>query len=136
MKTKTTYENLFNFAFAAQSWLAGGKDRDKTKLGYAITRMMPRVQKLQGKYNNGVEDINIDCCATDDKGIILRDEGGNYKFTKDGLKERNKRRESLFESEIEIEPYFATDVPADLTDLEREAFYGFIIREEATAAEA
>jgi len=130
MKTKTTFENVLTFALTAQVWLAQNKDNENTKLGYAISRMNARIQKAQQRYNNQREDIQIDCCQTDEKGIILKDEQGQYKFTKPELKRRNKEWQDLFEKEIEIEPYFATALPDDLTYVEREAFAGFVISPE------
>ncbi len=133
MKTKTTFERLFEFARAADGWLARDKANERTKLGYAISRMTARVKKAQERYLAAVEDINIDACATDDKGIILRDSRGDFTYTRDGLKQRNKLRQELYESEIEVEPYFATQLPDDLTEAEREAFEGFVVREEMAA---
>lgn len=57
---KTTYEKLFNYAMVAQTWLDGNKERANTKLGYAISRLSTRVQKAQQRYNEAIDDINIE----------------------------------------------------------------------------
>jgi hypothetical protein len=134
MTTKTTYEKLFTFSHIAQAWLNAGKDRVNTKLGYAITRLAPRLQKLERKYQNAIADIQIDCCEVDERGIILKDERGEFRFTKVGLKDRNRKQLELLEAEIEIEPYYASQAPDDLSESEREAFEGFVLKVEADAA--
>lgn len=141
---KTTYEKLFYYNEIAQAWLEDNPPRERTKLGYAISRLTPRVRKAFQQYQNLREDIAVDTCAVDEKGLILRETHNNeYKYTKEKQAERNQRWRKLYESEIEIEPYFATQAPNDLTVIEREAFAGLVIREEdafpedkATAAEA
>jgi|ERR1043165_74288 hypothetical protein len=131
---KTTYEKLFIFANTAQRWLASGKGRTETKLGYALKRMDSQVKALHEKHQAALQDINIDCCAVDAAGVILNDEYGRLRFTKDGLRERNKKQEELSQSEIEIEPCFATQTPDDLSDAEREAFAGFVLKVDEAAA--
>lgn len=134
MSSKTTYERLINYNAHSRVWLNEDKGNAKTKLGYAISRLSPRIEKLLQRYQNESEDINIDHCATDDKGYILRDERGDYRFTRDELKKRNHARQKLFESEVEIEPYFATEVPDDLPAAFHEICLGLIIREETESA--
>ncbi len=140
MKIKTTYEKLFGYAVVASAYLAEKESRKDTKLGYAIiTRMDPRVSSAQKRYQLASEEISIDHCATDEKGIVLKDGNGNFEFTKEGLKERNKKRQELFESvEIEVEVYIATQVPDDLTPAEYDALEGFVLpqREETTSTDA
>lgn len=141
MKIKITFERLFGeFEPVASVWLARGENA-KTKLGYAIDKMRPRIKKAREVYANLLEDINIDECSVDEKQNILRnDDGppddGGYVFTKEGKKKRNKRRQELWESKTEIEVYFATALPKDLTTAEREAFSGIVIEEKAQAATA
>lgn len=133
MNVTTTYERVFNFARTASEWLAKAEGNQNTKLGYAITRLEPRVKKVAEQYTNATDDINITHCSTDDKGNILRDEHREYKFTKDALKLRNSDRQKLFESAIEFKPYYATELPKDLTFAELDAFEGFVIKEGATS---
>jgi len=141
MKIKITYERLFGeFEPAAMVWLASG-DNAKTKLGYAINKLRPRIKKERERYANKLEDVNIDECSVDEKQNIIRNDEGppddqGYVFTKEGKKKRNKRRTELWESETEIEAYFATSVPEDLSAADREAFMGIVIEEKAQAAAA
>ncbi len=141
MKMKVTHERLFGeFEPTAMVWLARGENA-KSKLGYAIEKMRPRIKKAKETYSNLLEEINIDECSVDDKQNIIRDDDGppddgGYVFTKEGKKKRNKRRQQLWEQGIEIEVYFATTVPDDLTTQERDAFAGLVIEEKVQAAAA
>jgi hypothetical protein len=133
---KTTHEDLIAFSQAAQAWLDKDKANANTKLGYAIAKLHTRMKKILDRYNNAREDIQIDTCSPDEKGIILRDERGNYRYTKEGMKERNKQLQALYETPCEIEPYIATALPDDLTEIERDQFAGFVIRVEMEATRA
>jgi hypothetical protein len=127
MKLKTTYEQLFIFARAAQAWLAKDKANPATKMGYAIHKMITRTEQHQNRYNNAVADLQADNCATDDKGVMLRDARGGLEYTKDGFKKLTKQRQALYETDIEVEVYYATLIPTDLTDVERDEFAGFVL---------
>ncbi len=128
MKTTVTYEQVNAFRMAALSWMAHDESRKDTKLGYAISRVMTRAEKLMQQMANIREDLHIDHCVVDDKSVIVHDERGNYKFTKPELKKLNVKLQQLFESSVEIEPYFATEIPAGLSFVEIEHFTGFVLR--------
>lgn len=140
-----TYGRLFDAALAAQRWLnAAGSDgkrdetkatgRKNTKLGYALTRMEPRIKKVAEAFNLLIEEVNIDHAATDEKKILVLDERGGFRYTPERLKERNAAQRALNLRECEIDCYFATEVPDDLTEEETEALTGFVIKEEAASA--
>ncbi len=72
----------------------------KDKLSYAIeTHVAPSVakafQKIQERFNEERNDLLVEHCYTDEKGIIQRDEKGSYQFTKQGQKEINKAVKEL-----------------------------------------
>lgn len=127
MKNKTTHERMFDFIAVAQMWLAKDKGHIDTKLGYAIQRTFDRLKKPQQKFQSRRDEIHIDTCLTDEKGRILRTDRGEFEYTKEGLKERNLKVQSLFEAEIEVEPYYAREIPDGLTFAEKEAFNGFVL---------
>lgn len=123
-----TYQDCFEFFRAASQWIS--RHDEESKFKYALTKVSRKITKLQEKYQESMEEINIEHCATEDKtGVILRDQQGQYKYTKDELIKRNREVNKLFHSEVEIEPHIATDVPEDLTSLEREVFDGFVLKE-------
>jgi hypothetical protein len=135
--TKTTYEAAITFLNVSDLWLKQAEVNAKTKLGYAIQRVRPRAEKLYNEYRSQVEDIGIDHCVTDDKNVILKDERGDLRFTKEGAKARNKALRELPENEVEIDPYFATSLDGiGLTVAQELAFEGFVLKEVKTEDEA
>lgn len=128
-KVKTTYEKAHQFLMAAQMWLSKDKSRANTKFGWALQRVLPRVQKVLGQYNDRLEELRIDLCSADDAGNVLKDAHKELVFTKENLKKFNAERQKLYESfEVEIEAYHATKLPP-LTLSEHMAFEGFVIAE-------
>lgn len=129
-----SFQEVFTFLAVADARLV--RDTTASKFNYALGRVLKRGVKLQAEYQERVEDINIDNCATDKDGVILRDDKGGFRFTKEGEKARNKARGELFRSSVEIEPHHCAELPDDLTDSEREVFAGFVIKDTVIAAEA
>lgn len=103
----------------------------ESKFAYAIKRVMSQLQSLDPGMQTKLENIDIDNCATDKDGVILRDLNGTLSFTKSGLKARNTARAELLAAEdVEIQPYYATQIPEGLTDDELKLFSGFVIKPE------
>ena len=53
-------------------------------------------------YNEKLEDIRLDNANTDESGSLLLNEKGDYKFSKDGLKNMNKKVKELLEETFEF----------------------------------
>ncbi len=124
MRPKTA-RDLVVFLNAAQPWLlAHPEDR---KFRYALRKVTKQAERLWGTYTESAEDLDIEHAAVGKDGVLLRDERGALQFTKDGIRARNKARKLLFESEVAVVPFLAADVPAELTEPEREAFAGFVL---------
>jgi sugar-specific transcriptional regulator TrmB len=123
-----TYRDCFEFVRAANQWIS--KHDEESKFKYALTKVTKKLARIQEKWNECIEEANIEHCATDKEGVILRDERGQYKYTKDELIKRNKRVSTLYDSNVEIQSHFATEVPEDLTELEKEVFTGFVLKDE------
>lgn len=125
---KTSWNQCTGFATAAQGVIGRSKE---TKLTYAIKRVIARLQKHQAVVSEALSDIEIDYCVTEKRGedeVIARDGQGNLQYTREGIKARNAAtKKYLSESNVEVEPYFATTLPDDLTIEEIEAFAGFVI---------
>ncbi len=86
------------------------KKEIKDKLSYACTKLGNKLASAQKVLVERVNDVNIEYCSTDKDGIILVDEKGQYKFTKEGLKSKNKKVKEIYENqEFELEPYICTD---------------------------
>lgn len=134
--TKTNLQ-LINFINYARSY--GKVDNDgkpianppKTKWTYALERMDKRLTDQLETYHTALADLQIEHAATEKEGgPILVDERGNFRYTKDGLRARREAQKKLLAVEITFEPYYATEVPKDLSQAEKEVAAGFVLREE------
>jgi len=125
---KKTLRDVINFANSASRWTAmRDKDEPQTKLSYAVARMLKRCQKPIEDYNARNEDIRLNEALEDEKTKAVLMEGQQYKFSKQGLKKVVEEQRKLLDEEVEIEPYIATAVPANLSDDVRVSFEGFVI---------
>jgi hypothetical protein len=121
----TSWAKLIHFTQVAQAYLA--KHPEKTRLEYAIQRTLARIGKLNDGLQEQLEAIDIDHASTDKDGILLSGPSG-YQYTPEKKKARNAARAALLRQESgELQTYFATEIPADLTELELDAFDGLVI---------
>lgn len=77
---------------------------EDTKVSQKLSKIAKKLEKYANEYNEQVEEIRIDNASTDDKGVILKEEKGGYKFSKDGLKKVIKQVKELGEKEFKYEP--------------------------------
>ncbi len=129
-KIETTYQEANEFFSVARGYLQ--MHPEDNKLRYALTRTMKSASRVLGEYQDGVEEININNClaADDGKGAILKDARGEYQFNKEGALKRKAQIGELFRKKISLNVHFATNLPEDLSLSDRDAFLGFVIREE------
>lgn len=73
---------------------------EDTKVSQKLGKIAKKLEKYVNEYNEQVEEIRIDNASTDDKGVILKEEKGGYKFSKDGLKKVLKQIKELNEKEF------------------------------------
>lgn len=76
---------------------------EDTKVSQKLGKIAKKLEKYVTEYNEQVEEIRIDNASTDDKGVILKEEKGGYKFGKDGLKKVMKQIKELNEKEFTYE---------------------------------
>jgi transcriptional regulator of heat shock response len=77
---------------------------EETKVSQKLTKIAKKLEKYLNDYNEQVEEIRIDNASTDEKGVILKEEKGGYKFGKDGLKKLLSQIKELGEKEFIYEP--------------------------------
>jgi hypothetical protein len=128
---RTSYRRLQAFAALADAYLADQKS--DTRTSYAIKRVRDQITRLSERLQTAMLDVEIDLCVVGDGGVILRDAGGALQFTREGLKERNRKQLALLDEEHEIDPFYLRETPADLTPAQVAAFRGFILHDEEPA---
>ena len=112
-----------------------------TKIAYAIKKVTDKTAELAEELSNELADIDLNHCYTNQEGVIeydiVKDHHGNeirqYKFTKEAKREKIEKERELVKKwknrTFDIKPYFATEIPKDLTDDEREALTGFVMED-------
>ena len=77
------------------------KDKE-TKISKKLAKVYEKVKKQHEDYNKQAEELRIDNASTDDKGVLLLDEKGEYKFSKEGLKKLMVQLKELGQKEFEF----------------------------------
>jgi hypothetical protein len=128
-KTKQSYKAIFNFIANANVYLK--LNTEETKLKYAIERTGESVNKTSQEYTKLLKDIKLEHALSELNGKVpfTTNEQGEreYEYTKEGLKALDKAIEDLFNSEVEIEVYYATELPEGLDEGFKQVFKGFVI---------
>lgn len=74
--------------------------QQETKVQKKLFKLYEKVKPTHEEYTKQREELRLDNAATDDKGILLMDEKGEYKFNKEGIKKLTKDLENLNEKEF------------------------------------
>lgn len=83
-----------------------------------LKKIVEKVKPIFEAYNEKREEIRLDNAYTDANGILDLNEKGEYKFTKDGLKNLNKQVKDLLDETFEFYQFsFSTESIEDLTYL-------------------
>jgi len=82
--------------------LMSNKEVAESKAGKKLEKLAKKIQSHLDDYNEKVKDIRLDNANTDEIGSLLLDEKGGYKFSKEGIKNRNKKVKELVEQEFEF----------------------------------
>ena len=120
-----TYKEIATFLNAANAYLQAHPEENK--LSYALKKVQKEALQHFSTYKEELEELRIRHCATDEKGIILRNAQGDFEFTKEELLALNKDAKALQDKTIEIIGHTATELPEDLGENYKEAFTDFVI---------
>ena len=79
-----------------------GNSESKTQK--KLVKIYEKVKSYHESYQAQVEELRLDNASTDDKDILLLDEKGGYKFTKENIKKLTAQVKELGEKEFEFKP--------------------------------
>ena len=79
-----------------------GNSESKTQK--KLVKIYDKVKSYHESYQAQVEELRLDNASTDDKDILLLDEKGGYKFTKESIKKLTAQVKELGEKEFEFKP--------------------------------
>ena len=100
MEIKKKYKDL-NFLVNSINGVIGGQE---TKIQKKLFKIYEKFKAHHESYSAQRDELRLDNAATDDKGILLVDDKGEYKFTKDGIKNLTKNIQDLNEKEFDFKP--------------------------------
>jgi Na+/phosphate symporter len=61
-------------------------ENQETKVAKKLVKVYEKVKKYHEDYNAQVEELRLDNASVDEKGILILNEKGDYKFSKEGIK--------------------------------------------------
>jgi hypothetical protein len=76
----------------------------ETKVQKKLFKIYEKIKSHHESYQAQVEELRLDNASTDDKDILLLDEKGNYKFTKDAIKKLTEQVKELSNKEFDFTP--------------------------------
>ena len=79
-----------------------GNSESKTQK--KLVKIYEKVKSHHESYQAQVEELRLDNASTDDKDILLLDEKGGYKFTKESIKKLTAQVKELGDKEFEFTP--------------------------------
>jgi hypothetical protein len=100
MENKKKYKDL-NILVASINAVIGSQE---TKVQKKLFKLYEKIKPFHESYNSQRDELRLDNAATDDKGILITDEKGEYKFNKEGVKKLTKDIEALNEKEFDFKP--------------------------------
>ena len=79
-----------------------GSQESKTQK--KLFRLYEKVKPHHEDYQAKVEELRLDNAAVGEKDVLLLDEKGSYKFTKEGIKKLTEQVKELGEKEFDFTP--------------------------------
>lgn len=76
----------------------------ETKTAKKLVKIYDKVKTHHEDYQSKVEELRLDNAAVGEKDVLLLDEKGSYKFTKEGIKKLTEQVKELGEKEFEFKP--------------------------------
>ena len=98
MENKKKYKDL-NILVASINAVIGSQE---TKVQKKLFKLYEKIKPFHESYNAQMEELRLDNAATDDKGVLLMDDKGGYKFNKEGVKKLTKDLETLSNKEFDF----------------------------------
>ena len=92
------YQQLNTLIASINAVIGNSESKTQKKL----VKIYEKVKSYHESYQAQVEELRLDNASTDDKDILLLDEKGGYKFTKESIKKLTAQVKELGEKEFEF----------------------------------
>lgn len=76
--------------------------KQETKIQKKLFKFAEKIKPLQEDYFKKVEELRLDNAAADDKGVLLTNEKGEFRFSKEGLKKLNEDIKALGDKDFDF----------------------------------
>lgn len=76
--------------------------KQETKVQKKLFKFAEKIKSYQDEYLTKVEELRLDNAAADEKGVLLTNEKGEFRFSKEGLKKLNEDIKALGEKDFEF----------------------------------
>jgi hypothetical protein len=76
--------------------------KQETKIQKKLFKFAEKIKSYQDDYFTKVEELRLDNAAADDKGVLLTNEKGEFRFSKEGLKKLNEDITKLNDKDFEF----------------------------------
>lgn len=93
--------NQLNTLVANLNAVIGGQE---TKTAKKLLKIYDKVKSHHEDYQSKVEELRLDNAAVGEKDVLLLDDKGQYKFTKEGIKKLTEQIKELGEKDFEFSP--------------------------------
>ena len=90
------YQDLMTLINSMEAVLGNQETKVQKKLFKVFEKIKPSFEE----YNAKKDELRLDNASTDDKGILLTDDKGAYKFSKEGIKKLTQDIKVLNEQEF------------------------------------
>ena len=118
------------FSQWAEAWL--NQNKEQSKFNFALSKIRKKIKSQVEDYQDESSEHRITLASVDDKKNVLIDAQGNFSFTPENHKTLLSKVKEIGKQTIEFEPHFVNqnDIPESLPYSYREAFEGFVIKEQ------
>jgi hypothetical protein len=97
---KKSYKDLYMVV----AYTAANIMNESTKGQKKLALIRKKFQPYLDEYNEKRDELRLDHASVDDKGNVILDEKGEYKFTKEGLKTLSQAVKELSDKEFDYTP--------------------------------
>ena len=97
---KKTYKDLYMVV----AYTAANMMNESTKGQKKLALIRKKFQPYLDEYNEKRDELRLDHASVDDKGNLIMDEKGEYKFSKEGLKKLSQAVKELSDKEFDYTP--------------------------------
>ena len=76
--------------------------KQETKIQKKLFKFAEKIKSYQDDYLAKVEELRLDNAAADDKGVLLTNDKGEFRFSKEGLKKLNEDIKALGDKDFDF----------------------------------